>query len=173
MRWSLPLLLILAAGCSEEAPPSVEGVGREIVVPPPREVVQHSIYDADGVPRESEERVAGLTLPLGLEPVPTNLDRRHLYRSEVSPDALLRYFGPRLTTVRIEREGERVTYREAAPREARGGVVKLDVTIQPSSHRGSRARVEIYEIPPPPPEGVVVSEEEIRRHLDSLREHRE
>lgn len=173
MRWLPLLLLIGAAGCSEEAPPSVEGVGREIVMPPPREIVQHSIYDADGVPRESEERVAGLTLPLGLERVENGVERRHLFRSEVSTDALLRYFGPRLTTVRIDREGERVTYREAVPREVRGGVVKLDVTIQPSSQRGTRARLEIYEIPPPPPEGGVVSEEEIRRHLDGLREHRE
>ena len=44
MRWLPLLLLIGAAGCSEEAPPSVEGVGREIVMPPPREIVQHSIY---------------------------------------------------------------------------------------------------------------------------------
>lgn len=167
------LLVALAAGCSEEAPPSVEGVGREIVAPPPRELNQDSIYDGEGVPRESDEVVAGLTLPLGLEEVETRDERRHVYTSEVTPQALLRYFGPRLTTVEIEREGEVVTYHDAAPREARGGVVKLDVTIEPSSQRGVRSRVVIYEIPPPPPEGVVISEDEIRRHLDGLNERRE
>ena len=148
-------------------------MGREIVAPPPRELTQDSIYDGEGVPRESDEVVAGLTLPLGLEAIESDDERRHLYRSEVAPDALLRYFGPRLTTVDIQREGEHVTYREATPRDVRGGVVKLDVTIRPSSQRGVRSRLEIYEIPPPPPEGVVISEEEIRRHLDGLNERRE
>lgn len=168
------LLVALSLGCSEEPPPSGDGVGEEVVAPAPRErTVVESIYDGEGVPRESTERVAGLVLPRGLEEIEgLREERRHVYASDVPPQKLLRYFGPRLTTVDIRRQADTVTYRQAIPRGVRGGAVKLDVTVRPSSRRGTAAHVEIFERPPPPPEGVVISAEEIRRHFrdDARRE---
>ena len=87
-----------------------------------------------------------------------------MYTSSIPPARLLRYFGPRLYTMNIEQRGQTVTYRDAEPRGARGGVVKLDVTIEPTSAHPSR--VEIVERPPAPPEGVVIPTEEIRRHFE-------
>lgn len=169
----LVLSLPMPCGCSGEAPPSTDGVGAPVETPrrPERERGEE-LYDAQGVPLESDERVAGLVLPRGLtknEPVST--ERRHVYSSRVPPGRLLRYFGPRLTTVQIDRRGESVTYRESTVRGARGGEVKLDVSIRPSS--AHEAVVEIVERPPPPPEGMTVPADEIRRHLGGLNERRE
>jgi hypothetical protein len=169
VRW----LILVAIACSDPVPPSADGVGREVPTPvverQPR--VDDRMYDARGVPLPSDERVAGLTLPRGLTKQPAlSSERRHVYHSTVPRAPLLRYFGPRLTTVNIQERGEAVTYVDAVPREARGGIVRLDVSILPSSAHG--ARVEIYERPPPR-EGVQVSEEAIRRHLDSLTKNRE
>lgn len=175
MRRALALvtLLTLAFGCSEDPPPSTEGVGAPVEAPERRaRDDEERLYDAQGVPLESDERVAGLVLPRGLtKNEDVSGERRHVYWSRVSPNRLLRYFGPRLTTVQIDRQGETVTYRDAIPRGVRGGVVKLDVTVRPSSSH--EAVVEIYERPPPPPEGTVIPADEIRRHLESLNENRE
>jgi hypothetical protein len=168
----LSAVLLILASCSDPPPPSADGVGNAIPPAPTPRAPVDPIYDENGVPRESEERVAGLVLPMGLEETTTiAAGRRHLYTSVVPPEPLLRYFGPRLNTVDIRHVGERVTYYDAVPRDARGGVVHLDVTIQPSS--GEPARVEIFERPPPPPDGMRVSEEEIRRHLDEISRNRE
>lgn len=152
----------------------MEGVGQEVPLPAPRERRDPAaeLYDEEGVPRESDDRVAGLVLPRGLTKIDAlSVDRRHVYTSEMPPQKLLRYFGPRLTTMQIDRRGEAVTYREAIPRGVQGGAVKLDVTIEPTPENPSR--IEIYERPPPPPEGTVISEEEIRRHLEAGRERAE
>ena len=84
----------------------------------------------------------------------------------------MQYFGPRLNTLEVTHEGEVVTYANALPQGVRGGEVRLDVTIQPTSGRPSM--VTVYERPPAPPPGVVVTEEAVRAHLDTLRpDHRE
>ncbi len=162
-------------GCSEEAPPSMDGVGEAVPIPPPREIhdPMAELYDDEGVPRESDESVAGLVLPRGLTADEAGGgERLHAYTSEVVPPSkLLRYFGPRLVTMNIERRGPAVIYHEAVPRGVQGGVVKLDVTVEPSS--GHAARVEIYERPPPVPDGTVISDEEIRRHFESQGDHAE
>ncbi len=177
MRRAASLTLLSATiavsmvACDDEAPPSTQGVGQALVNPPPRARSNDSIYDAEGVLRESDTVVVGLTLPLGVEAAEElSTDRRHVYYSDVPPAKLLRYFGPRLNTVNVEHEGDRVTYREATPQGVRGGVVKLDVTIQPTSARPSL--VEILERPPPPPDGVDIPESEIRAHLDTLQPER-
>lgn len=168
-RWWIAVVLPTALGaCAQEAPPSVDGVGEVMPTPPPR--VLHDpmaeLYDEDGVPRESSERVAGLVLPRGLtREEALSTDRLHVYTSEIPHAKLLRYFGPRLVTMNIERRGPAAIYHEAVPRGVQGGVVKIDVTIEPSSQHASR--VEIYERPPPAPEGTVISEDEIRRHFES------
>lgn len=162
-------LLVVACGlgCSEP-PPSERGIGRYVPPPAPvRRSVAASLYDEEGIPRESDVVVAGLRMPLGLEEeVGLRTERRHVFRSSVPPQKLLRYFGPRLTTMDIRHEREVVTYRAATPRELRSGHVPLDVTIRPSS--AYAARVEVVERPPAIEEGVVVTEEEIRRQLDGL-----
>ena len=157
----------LLVGCSEESPPSTQGVGRSLPPPQPRARPAASIYDEDGVPRESDESVAGLTLPLGLEEIEAlGGQRRHVYRSRIPAQNLLRYFGPRLNTLEIERTGESVTYRNATVQHGRQDTARLDVTIEPTSSGVSR--VEVRERRPPPPAGTVVSDEQIRAHLDSL-----
>lgn len=166
MRW-IAFLAGLLLACGGEPPPSADGVGVVVEPPPPRPVRDPNaeLYDANGVPRESDERVAGLVLPRGLTKVEAlATERRHVYTSSIPPARLLRYFGPRLYTMNIEQRGQAVTYRDAEPRGARGGVVKLDVTIEPTSLHPSR--VEIVERPPAPPEGVVIPAEEIRRHFE-------
>jgi len=161
------VLAVCVVACSEEAPPSVEGVGDPLTLPQPREIRQDPIYGPDGVPRESDERIAGLALPLGLEEIEElREDRRHVYGSSVPMPKMLRYFGPRLNTLHIDQTGERVTYRDALPQGVRGGAVKLDVTVEPTSSHPTR--VEIFERPPPPPEGTVVTEEAVREYFDTL-----
>jgi hypothetical protein len=159
--------LLFAAACSE-APPSADGVGAPIEPPRPRE--RHDpnaeLYDENGVPRESDVRVAGLVLPRGLTEVEgLRSARRHVYTSAIPPQRLLRYFGPRLYTVNVEQRGQAVVYHDAEARGARGGIVKLTVTIEPTSQHPSR--VEIVERPPAPPEGTVIPESEIRRHFEA------
>jgi hypothetical protein len=63
----------------------------------------------------------------------------------VELDAMLAYFGPRLVTGQVDRVGAGAVFREAAPRNARGSVVKLDVGIHPSAAGGTR--LEIEELP--------------------------
>ncbi|MEZ4339383.1 MAG: hypothetical protein R3B82_22400 [Sandaracinaceae bacterium] len=165
------LLSVVLTGCGDEVAPSTEGLGAPVVDPPPRRPPATSIYDAEGILRESDTVVAGLTLPMGLEADESlSSERRHVYHSSEPNQAFLRYFGPRLNTLQIEHEGERVTYQNATPQGVRGGVVHLDVTIEPTPAHPSR--VEIYERPPPPAEGVTISEDAIRRHLDTLQPDR-
>ncbi len=161
----------LVSGCGDEVAPSADGLGAPVVAPEPRARPETSLYDAEGVLRESDTVVAGLRLPVGLEPnADLSTERRHVYRSEVAPQHLLRYFGPRLNTLEIEHEGDVVIYRDATPTAVRENAVRLDVTIEPTSAHPSQ--LTIYERPPPPPEGTTVSEDAIRRHLDTLRPER-
>jgi len=174
VAWLTVVVAVVCAGavaCSEDPPPSSDGVGQPLPTPPPRSSARESIYDAEGQLRESETVVAGLTLPMGLEEdTARSTERRHFYYSDVPRQKMLSYFGPRLNTVEVEHQADSVVYRNAIPQGVRGGVVKLDVRIEPTSHRPTL--VEVYERPPPPPEGTKISEDTIRRHFDSLRPER-
>ncbi|MBX3269711.1 MAG: hypothetical protein KF729_05595 [Sandaracinaceae bacterium] len=165
------LAALVGVACGEDVIPSTEGLGAPVVEPPPPERERETLYDAEGRLRESDTVVAGLRLPRGLEPDRLlSKGRRHVYHSDVPPQKLVQYFGPRLLTLQIDHEGDRVRYVDAAPTGVRGGVVKLDVTIEPTSARPSL--VEVFERPPPPVAGARTSEEEVRRHLDSLQPQR-
>ena len=170
---SFAVLSLLLAACGQDAPPSIEGVGETVGLPPPRvrEAEVSTLYDADGVPLASGERVAGLELPVGLTELSAPTRRRHIYNSEIDVPHLLRFFGPRLVTMQIEHEGERVTYLDAVPRGARGGVVRLDVSLRPTS--ASPARLEIRERPPARAETSRVSVDDVRRHFDRVTKNRE
>jgi hypothetical protein len=129
-----------AEGMPSEPVPTVAVTAPRTVVPP--------LYDEEGNLLPSEERVAGLALPVGLTPFASE-DRMHSYLSNVPIARLLRYFGPRLTTGTVEpRSGGGACYRAATVREATGSAVRLDVTITPVP--GERTMVEIRELPPPP-----------------------
>jgi hypothetical protein len=166
LRWSFPWVgIALVVACSEP-PPSLDGVGEVVAVPPPPEPLPAppSIYDPEGLPRESSERIAGLVLPMGLTKVEAlSSERRHAYYSEVPYEKLLRYFGPRLITGNVERTGAAVTYLQATPRGVRGGLVQLDVRVEPTA--GRPAFVEIFERPPPVRPEAMVSEQEVLRHF--------
>ncbi len=162
------LVSLGTAGCGETAP-STDGVGEALPAPEPRAREVDPIYDENGIPRESDVVVAGLTLPRGLEELEAlREDRTHVYASVVPREPLLRYFGPRLNTLDIRHVGASVSYIGARPRDARGGVVLLDVHIRPSAASGEETRVEVHEQPPPMPEGMRVSEDEVRRRLEEL-----
>lgn len=151
--------LLLCTGCTESDPPMPEPRGvdvREARTEAQRRPAP-SPFGPDGELRESDEVIAGLRLPVGLERMHGD-ERRHVYRTRVPLRAVQRYFGPRLVTGQVDRLGTGAVYRRAVPKGVRGGVVKLDVSILPVS-RGTR--VEIVEIRPPPqdPPGL----EELRR----------
>ena len=106
-----------------------------------------SFYDAEGRLLESDQEIAALKLPVGLEE--EYVDRgTHAYHTVVPLQKVLGFFGPRLTTGAVERNGEAATYRNALPRDARGSQVHLDVTVAPSSRGGTSIR--IHEVPSEP-----------------------
>lgn len=119
----------------------------------PRGLARFSTYlGDDGNLLPSDEVVAGLTLPLGFELV-LEEERRHVYKSDLSVLFAQRYFGPLLTTGEVRRVGSGAIFVDAVPRDARGSVVRLDVSIYPRT--GGGTRVEIVERLPagaePPP----------------------
>lgn len=148
-RGALSLALALSAGCGSgeggEALP-------EVVAPPPPPPTGapagEALYGPEGELLESDQRVAGLVLPRGLEHL-VDEGRRHVYTTDVPITKVQQYFGVRLVTGAVDApEGRGVTYRDAVPRDVRGGEVHLDVSIEPAS--GAEARIEIVELEPPP-----------------------
>ncbi|NOY93178.1 MAG: hypothetical protein GXP55_18490 [Deltaproteobacteria bacterium] len=120
------------------------------------------LFDAQGRLRESNQELAALKLPVGLEQ--EYVDRRvHAFHTVVPLRKVLQYFGPRLITGQVDTQGESATYRAALPRDARGSQVRLDVTIAPSSRGGTSIR--IYELPSEPVNPP--SLEELRREFES------
>jgi hypothetical protein len=164
----LALLLFAVTACGDdesERPPAP--VVRETQRPAPEEDPDR-LFDLEGNLLESDEVVAGLTLPRGLEAA-GEADRFHAYTTSVPIAKVQAYFGPRLVTGEVDRHGSGAIYREAVPREARGGIVKLDVAITPMSQVATR--IEIRELPPvpedPPTEAeVLLHWSEEQRQLD-------
>lgn len=107
----------------------------------------NGLFDVDGRLRPSDERVAGFTLPRGLDALELDRPREHHYLApDVDVDDLVAYLGPRLVTGAVDRVGGGATFREAVPREVRSGAVRLDVSAHPSPRGGSR--LTIVELPP-------------------------
>lgn len=157
MRPLLTTLALLAAcGDTSDRPPPPAPPAE---APERREDDPNRLFDYEGNLLESDEVVAGLTLPRGLSAA-GEMDRFHAYRSDVPIEKLQAYFGPRLITGQVDRHGSGATFRDAVPRGATGGIVHLDVAIIPMSRVSTR--IEIREIPPVPTE--IPSEEEILRH---------
>ncbi|NLE47919.1 MAG: hypothetical protein GX614_05925 [Sandaracinaceae bacterium] len=149
MRIALALALVLGLiACKSDEPVRVsEGLPRAYLEEPPAPAPSaHPYYDESGSLRESDEVIAGLRLPVGMT-LHFKEDRRHVYNSHLPPRDFVRYFGPRLFTGDVRLVGEGAVYRDAAPMQAKGAIVKLEVAIRETA-RGSQ--VDIREIPPPP-----------------------
>jgi len=154
---ALILLAFALAACgqdAEERPPAPVVAETEATV---RAENPNRLYDEEGNLLESNVVVAGLRLPRGLEEA-GEAERLHAYRTGVPIEKLLAYIGPRLITGQVDRHGSGATFREAVPRDARGGIVKLDVAIVPMNR--TTTRMEIRELPPvptnPPTEAEVI-----------------
>ena len=142
------LVLLLTGACGEdEVITTPDRVEPEAPARPPGESrTDNFLYDSEGNLRESEDIVAGLTLPRGLE-VDRENERRHIYRSTVPRAKLLAYFGPRLFTGAVDPIGDGAVFRGATVQGAVGSTVRLDVSILQT---GATSRIEIYELPPIP-----------------------
>lgn len=143
------LAMMALAGCGDDgdrSQASQAAQGDDEPAEPADGLEREPLYAPDGSLLESDEAVAGLTLPKGLEPF-RDEDRRHVYRTEVPLEKLQKYFGPRLMTGEVERIGEGAIFRNAVARDAEGAKVHMDVKILPGVNS---TRVEIEEIPPAP-----------------------
>ena len=156
------VLALSLAGCGEdEVIQTPDRVEPEPPARPPGEARQDQfLYDAEGNLRESEESVAGLVLPRGLE-LSRERERRHIYRTAVPRAKLLAYLGPRLFTGSVDPIGDGAIFRGATVQGASGSTVRLDVSVLQT---GSDTRLEIYELPPMPQ--TRRSQEEIERLLE-------
>ncbi|MEO0321367.1 MAG: hypothetical protein AAF447_00280 [Myxococcota bacterium] len=166
----LAALLLVVTACGGDAvvtprPPPAPVV-EAAPEPGPRAPSADALYDAEGALLESEEIIAGLTLPRGLTLL-AQRERHHSFESRVPRPKLVAYFGPRLFTGAVEPLADGAIYRAAIPRGVREDqAVKLDVSIVPASN--GRTRVEIHAIPPLPADGVT-TEERLRRYREKLR----
>ncbi|MBN8613249.1 MAG: hypothetical protein J0L92_21835 [Deltaproteobacteria bacterium] len=164
----LTLVVLVAAGVSacggNEA--DTDESGEETVIVEPVPVVEAPPApppdrNPDGSLIESDDYVGGLRLPRGLREVAVN-ERQHYYEGPYVPEAYVNYFGPRLLTGQVTQlPGGGARYGEATAREARGGVVVMDVLISPGA--SGTSLVTIDERPPVPTDPP--SEEEIFREL--------
>lgn len=148
MRTLCILVLLLSGACGEDE--VIQTPDRVEPEPPLRPQGESRtdgfLYDAEGNLRESEDVIAGLTLPRGLE-LSHEQERRHVYRSTVPRAKLLGYFGPRLFTGSVDPIGDGAIFRGATVQGAVGSAVRLDVTILQT---GATSRIEIFELPPIP-----------------------
>lgn len=172
MTARLVVLALALSGCGGD-PTDTEGEAPEVVAPPPTpsdlgEAAPPPVVGPDGELLESDQRVLGLVLPRGIELV-SEIGTRHVYRTDQPLSRVLRYFGTRLVTGVVERDGAEATYRNAIPAGVDpASAVHLDVTIGPSS--GAAARIEIVELPAPLLSEP--SEDEVRARVEAyLREH--
>jgi len=102
------------------------------------------LYGADGKLLPSDEFLAGLRLPRGLRFFrKDNLES--IYRTEVPLKDVLAYFGPLLTTGKVDRIGDGAIYRRATVRGAEMNPTKVEVSILPA---GQLTRIAILQIPP-------------------------
>lgn len=169
-----PLLLALLCtfGCVKCEGEVIESQGPidPLPGPVPPEADPNAIFDSEGRLQESDERVAGLVLPRGLEEQPIHGERRHSWITEVPVDKVLEYFGPRLITGHVSQEAGGATYSRALPAGIEGPTaVRMDVGIHPRP--GGGTRIELFELPPvpqnPPSEAELIERfEEQQRLLD-------
>jgi hypothetical protein len=155
---------VVSAACGDDAETIVEPAPPVVEMPAPPTPVREEIFGTDGQLMESAVVIAGLRLPRGLT-VELDQDRTHIFTTTVALPKLLAYFGPRLETAEVDRFGATAVYRAAAPRDAQGGVVRMDVTLLPYTNDSTRVTIEEL----PPPSGL--SPEELEAQLARDQEH--
>jgi hypothetical protein len=168
------LVVVLALGCGDE-PEAKEAVRREMLTPPDRAKQRAefeervALVDDKGNLLESDQKVAELTLPRGIELLK---EREHLWRytsNRVTLKQLDEYFATRLFTAEIDRRFTgQVTYLrahiKAAPKAPR-----VNVTITPRDDQSTRVDLQIEEIARRAHPKRNPSEAEIRAKLEERR----
>lgn len=153
MRIRLSSLILLAAiaGCSAKsnAPDQPVGVtqdeeAEEARAPKPR---PPRIFDVEGRLIPSNEYIAGIRLPRGIELFRAD-EVTHVYRMRAPIDRVLAYFGPMMITGNVERRGKGAVYKRASVRGAEVNPTKVDLSILEVG--SNLVRISVTELPPPP-----------------------
>jgi hypothetical protein len=149
------LLLLLSGACSDD--PKQEQRRQMLRVPrtearPPASKVGDELYDKNGLLLPSEQTVAGLALPRGLNQR-GRFNDRWIFDTRVPLNKLHWYFGARLTGGSIKRLGRTTTYTAATPMKmgdnpgGSHGLVRVDVRIGPSPASDTVNLVDIRQLP--------------------------
>jgi len=104
-------------------------------------------YDPQGRLLPSDDYVAGIRLPRGVELFRQD-ELLHVYRIRAPIDKVLAYFGPMMITGNVERRGKGAVYKRASVRGAEVNPTKVDVSILEVS--SSMTLISVAELPPPP-----------------------
>lgn len=147
------LLIILLSACSGNS----EREQRRELLRVPESLTQkskatraNSLYDEKGNLLASEQSIAGLRLPRGLQ-LKRKADFRYFYETEVPADKLHWYFGARLYTAKITRMSGSTTYVAAKLSDGTGGANRFDVKITPNRTPKGKTRLEIRQLMPRKP----------------------
>lgn len=154
MRTALLILTlgIVLAGCDRssesetrprEADPAARPAAEEEARPPrpPR------TFDAQGKLIPSDEYVAGVRMPRGVELFRAD-ELTRVYRIRSPIDRVLAYFGPMMVTGNVERLGKGAVYKRASVRGAEMSPTKVELSIQEVG--SNLVRISVTKIPPPP-----------------------
>lgn len=157
---SLAFLALLLVACGREQAPEPVAVEAPEAAPArarpegATSAPNERLYDEEGRLMPSDEFLAGLRLPRGMQFFrQDNLES--VYRTELPLKDILAYFGPLLTTGKVDRIGEGAIYRHATVRGAEMNPTKVEVSILPA---GKLTRVAILKIPPPSKDAPPASE---------------
>jgi hypothetical protein len=154
MRFAICTLLLLTAlaGCSsrERAPapaqetPTAEQESSAEEARPRRPLRQ---LDAQGRLIPSDEYIAGLRLPRGVELLRAD-ELTHVYRIRAPIKKVLAYVGPLMITGNVEQRGKGAVYKRASVRGAEVNPTKVDVSILDVG--SNLVMISVTELPPPP-----------------------
>jgi hypothetical protein len=112
--------------------------------------VTHKWFDEKGNLLPSEQQVAGLKLPRGLE-LKRETKFRHFYETLVPANKLHWYFSARLTSAKVKRISGSTTYVAAKLSDGSNGTARFDVKITPNRTPKGKTRVEVRQLLPRKP----------------------
>lgn len=169
-------LAVCTLACGEE-PQKVERAARQVAALKPVNVAKkraemldaRRLYDADKKLLPSDEMVAGIRLPRGVE-LKMDVENRHYYHSKVPLEQLRAYFGPRLTTMQIVPDGKNTYKYVAAKTKDTDDPHLVDVRIGPSAKTMHVNEIMIRDLSLTPIRKVE-SFERTQAQLKALREH--
>lgn len=153
VRRSIPWMLLLVAlgACGrkaeERARPGSVSTDAKTERPAATTPRPPRVFDVDGRLIPSDEYVAGIRLPRGVELFRAD-EVMHVYRMRAPIDRVLAYFGPMMITGNVERRGKGAVYKRASVRGAEMNPTKVELSI---TEIGSNlVRIAVTELPPPP-----------------------